>query len=66
MYICVCKAITERDIRFAVDSGCTSFRRVSMELGVGTSCGRCKQDTCRVIREHKTAMNGTGALVGAD
>lgn len=66
MYICICNAVTERDIRFAVEEGCTSFRRVSAELGVATSCGKCKQEACRVIREHKAEMNGMGTLAGAD
>ena len=66
MYICLCKAVTDNDIRFAVESGCTSLRRLSAELGVATSCGRCKQDACRVIREHKAEMNGAGMLAGAD
>ncbi len=66
MYICICNAVTDRDIRFAVESGCTSLRKVSAELGVATGCGRCKQEACRVIREHKSEMNCAGAMVGAD
>lgn len=66
MYICICNAVTERDIRFAVESGCTSFRRVSAELGVATGCGRCKKEACRTIAEHKAQMNNCDGLVGAD
>ena len=66
MYICICNAVTEREIRFAVEEGCTSLRRVSKELGVATGCGKCKQEACRVIREHKAEMNCMGSLVGAD
>ncbi len=66
MYICICNAVTERDIRFAVESGCDSFRQIRSELGVASNCGQCKQDACRVIREHKNEMSCAGALVGAD
>lgn len=41
MYVCVCNGITDRDIRKAVDNGCTSMRQLSRELQVGRQCGRC-------------------------
>ncbi|MEO8386307.1 MAG: bacterioferritin-associated ferredoxin [Betaproteobacteria bacterium] len=66
MYICICNAVTEKDIRFAVESGCDSFRRVRNELGVATTCGQCKKDACRVIREHKEEISCMRAMVGAD
>ena len=66
MYICICNAVTERDIRFAVENGCDSFRQIRSELGVASNCGQCKRDACRVIREHKDEMSCAGAMVGAD
>lgn len=41
MYICVCKGITDKAIRQAVESGAGSFRQVRMQLGVSTQCGQC-------------------------
>ena len=52
--------------RFAVESGCDSFRQIRNELGVASTCGQCKRDACRVIREHKNEMSCASALVGAD
>lgn len=66
MYVCLCNGVTDHDIRFAVESGCTSLRCISAKLGVATGCGRCKQEACRVIREHKLDMSGTVSVVGAD
>ena len=41
MYICVCKAVTERDIHDAVRHGVHSMKQLSRELGVGKECGLC-------------------------
>jgi len=42
MYVCVCNAVTERDILGAVAEGCASLRQLREQLGVGACCGRCK------------------------
>jgi len=44
MIICVCKAVSDRQIRAAVRDGATSLRDISRELGVGTCCGKCVPD----------------------
>ena len=41
MIVCVCKAVSERQIRTAVKDGATSLRDLTRELGVGTCCGKC-------------------------
>jgi len=42
MYICLCNAITDRDIVKAVERGARSDDDLASDLGVGTGCGRCK------------------------
>jgi bacterioferritin-associated ferredoxin len=41
MYICLCNAITERQIVQAAESGARSGEDLASELGVGLGCGRC-------------------------
>ena len=41
MIVCVCKAVSERQIRNAVKGGAHSLRDLTRELGVGTCCGKC-------------------------
>jgi len=41
MYVCICNAVTERDIGSAVADGCCSLRELREQLGVGACCGRC-------------------------
>ena len=43
MYICICNAVTERDVRECARRGCCSLDELSVELGVGTGCGRCRE-----------------------
>ncbi len=41
MFVCVCNAVTEKDIGSAVADGCRSLRELREQLGVGACCGRC-------------------------
>lgn len=41
MYVCVCHAVTERDIDSAVAEGCCTLRQLREQLGFGSQCGRC-------------------------
>ena len=51
MYICLCNAITERDVRECVRRGCCSMDELSVELGVGTGCGRCAPAAKEILDE---------------
>ena len=41
MIVCVCKAVSEKQIRTAVKGGANSLRDLTRQLGVGTCCGKC-------------------------
>lgn len=41
MYVCVCKGVTDHQIRRAVDNGARSFRDVQAATGCSTQCGKC-------------------------
>jgi bacterioferritin-associated ferredoxin len=41
MFVCLCKAVTDQDIRSAVESGVSSFEELQNHTDVSTSCGRC-------------------------
>ena len=51
MYICICNAITERDVRECARRGCCSLDELSVELGVGTSCGKCRPTAKEILDE---------------
>ena len=47
MYVCVCNAVTEREIRQAVALGVTTLKELREGLGVAGDCGRCARDILR-------------------
>jgi bacterioferritin-associated ferredoxin len=47
MFVCICNAVTERDIHHTVSEGSSSMRELRERLGVGNGCGRC----CGCARE---------------
>ena len=43
MYVCVCAALTERELRRQVESGVHTLEQLSSSTGCGTGCGCCRQ-----------------------
>ncbi len=41
MYVCLCKGVTDSQIREAVSSGASNLRQVRRQLGVASQCGKC-------------------------
>lgn len=58
MYVCLCNAVTESDIKQAVDSGANCLKHIASELNVGTKCGSCTCDAKRCISEALEAQIG--------
>ena len=50
MYVCLCNAVTDRQIRETVNRGADSLTAVQRQLPVATCCGTC-EDTAREIIE---------------
>jgi bacterioferritin-associated ferredoxin len=51
MYVCLCKGITDTQIRAAVEDGASSLREVRSTLGVASQCGKCGILTREIVRE---------------
>ncbi len=51
MYVCLCKGITDTQIRAAVQEGANSLREVHASLGVASQCGKCGIMTRDIVRE---------------
>lgn len=72
MYVCVCNAVTDGEIRNAAHSGCRSFTELRERLQVGTCCGRCSGCARRVLHEtlsgglSNSAMAPTVAMAAAN
>jgi len=62
MYVCICKAVTERQIREAADSGARNLRDLRRDLGVTTECGRCATCARDCLREAHACKKATAQL----
>jgi bacterioferritin-associated ferredoxin len=51
MYVCICNAITDKQIRHAAASGVTSFAGLQKALGVGAGCGTCSEYAASILHE---------------
>jgi bacterioferritin-associated ferredoxin len=51
MYICLCNAITDRDIVQAAEQGVSSAEDLAHHLGVGLGCGRCTSCAKSILSE---------------
>ena len=53
MYVCICNAITDKQIRKAAKSGATDFWKLQKELGVASGCGSCKEAASEILAEYR-------------
>ena len=51
MYVCLCRGITDQDIKDAMQNGAESIRDVREMLDLGTCCGRCVPEAKAIISE---------------
>lgn len=62
MYVCVCNAVTDHEIRGAVKLGVRTLEDLSATLGVATCCRRCT-DCARQVLDDAV---GVTACAGGD
>ena len=51
MYVCICNAVTDKEIRRAARAGASDLWALQEQLGVATNCGSCSQDALAIIEE---------------
>ena len=55
MIVCVCRRITDHQIRQAAADGAVSLECLQFELGVATQCGRCADCASHVLCNARAA-----------
>jgi len=55
MFVCVCNAVTENDIRQAVNDGSETIKQLKEKFGVGSQCGGCITLTKQVLNQQLAA-----------
>ena len=51
MYVCVCQAVTDRQIREAAQGGARTLKDLRRDLGVTRDCGRCASCAHECLQE---------------
>jgi bacterioferritin-associated ferredoxin len=62
MYVCLCKGITDSQIRRAVANGTTRFCDLRRELDLASQCGKCGVLAREVFHEAKVETAEVAAL----
>ncbi len=58
MYICICKAITDKQIRRAAANGVDNLYELRQTLGVVSVCGTCATTADAILKEANVAESG--------
>lgn len=64
MYVCVCNAVTDREIRAAHAQGVRSVTELRESTGVASCCGAC-EDTAEEILVQGCTNDGCACMSGA-
>ena len=54
MYVCICNAVTDSDIRKAAESGVCNMGQLRQTTGCGSTCGCCKEMAVAVLQQALT------------
>ncbi len=66
MYVCVCKAVSDRQIRRAVrEDGVVSLRELTREYGLGTCCGKCVPQARELLTETLSVTHGATPMLSS-
>ncbi len=60
MYICICKAVTDKQIRRARASGLVTLEDLRDTLGVTGGCGSCTEMVEQILTENDNHDAATG------
>ena len=55
MYVCVCRAVTERQVGEAIEAGADTVAAVTRACCAGDDCGACHAQITEMIEARRTA-----------
>ena len=65
MFVCSCRAVTDRTVRAAIASGAQSIEDVAARCGAGGRCGGCWPALAELLDEHRTSERRDRARTSA-
>ena len=66
MYLCICNAITLRDVENHLDQGVATLEELRDRLGIADACGGCREHAEQLLRRRRCPAKGkeSSALAG--
>ncbi len=52
MYVCICKAVTDSQIKTAIEKGLCTRKQLFQCFGVGGDCGKCNKQVKELLGGH--------------
>ena len=57
MYVCICKAVTDKQIRKAAARGADNLYELREALGVASGCGSCADHAQQILDQAETGRS---------
>jgi bacterioferritin-associated ferredoxin len=57
VFVCVCNAVTDREIRACAELGVVTLDDLRTHIGVANCCGRCARTAEQLLNEHAARRN---------
>lgn len=62
MYVCICKAVTDKQIQEYRQQGVNTFQQLRECTGIATQCGKCSVDA-RSFMQPSSSLGNTALYV---
>ncbi|MCP1660453.1 (2Fe-2S)-binding protein [Neisseria perflava] len=62
MFVCICNAITDREIKETVAAGASTMSDLQAQLGVATCCGCCSELAASFLANHNAQSTVTAGI----
>ena len=56
MFVCICNAVSERQVEAAIDSGADTLDALATKTGAGACCGSCRPFLLEIIEQQTCAL----------
>ncbi|MBP9722975.1 MAG: (2Fe-2S)-binding protein [Gammaproteobacteria bacterium] len=57
MYICICKQVTDKQLREAITKGACTIEEIRACLGASSECGSCLDSIHQIIAEYAVPVS---------
>jgi len=57
MYVCICRQVTDHQIRDICRNGSTDFGDIQAKTGVASECGKCGKLAQTIVKEFSKSSN---------